>query len=143
MFKSKPCSETMCTNPLFGGGFCKAHQYLRKDKKVKILGSKVTIKSEQIEEKRKEIEKQWNLFLKIWNDREHKSEVSSMYLGKEPLSIYFHHILPKEIYYEAKYDPENIILLTWEEHADVELNKQKFDIINEKRLQLLLKYKTP
>ena len=38
------------------------------------------------------------LFLKIWKQRPHRSELSGTSLGAEPLSIYFHHILPKEKY---------------------------------------------
>jgi hypothetical protein len=62
------------------------------------------------------------------------------YLGKEPLSVFFHHILPKEKYPEAMLDEENIILLTLEEHDNVERDIYKYQIINIKREKLLQKY---
>lgn len=136
MFKSKPCSETLCQNPSFAKGLCKAHQHLRKDKKVK--GFSTVFRDNP--EKKEELNRQKEFFLKIWNDREHKSEVSGERLFGEPLSIYFHHILSKEHYEEAKFDPDNIILLTWEEHSDVELNLTKYEKINQMRRELLKKY---
>ena len=80
------------------------------------------------------------LFLSIWKMRRHYSEVSAAYLGKQPLSTYFHHILPKEKYPQACLDEENIILLTLEEHSNVENDIYKYEIINKKREQLKTKY---
>lgn len=79
-------------------------------------------------------------FLQIWRKRLHYSQVSMDYLGKEPLSVFFHHILPKEKYPEAMLDEENIILLTLEEHDNVERDIYKYQIINIKREKLLQKY---
>ena len=47
-------------------------------------------------------------FLQVWAKRKHYSEVSGDYLGKEPLTIFFHHILPKEKFPQAKYDDDNM-----------------------------------
>ena len=80
------------------------------------------------------------LFLHIWKKKPHKSEISGAYLGKEPFSTYFHHILPKEKYPQACMDEENIILLTLDEHSNVENDIYKYEIINEKRKQLKTKY---
>lgn len=79
-------------------------------------------------------------FLQIWKKRAHKSEVSGTFLGNEPLSIFFHHILPKEKYPEAWLDEDNIILLTWEEHDNVERDMYKYPEINSRRELLKLKY---
>ena len=83
---------------------------------------------------------QREMFLDIWKKKPHKSEVSGAYLGKEPMSIYFHHILPKEKYPEACLDEENIILLTLEEHSNVENDMYRYEEVNERRKQLNLKY---
>lgn len=83
---------------------------------------------------------QREMFLNIWKNRKHYSEVSGVYLGKEPMSTYFHHILPKEKYPEACLDEENIVLLSLEEHSNVENDMYKYEIINIKRQQLKLKY---
>lgn len=81
-----------------------------------------------------------NFFFIIFAKRPHRSEVSGTYLGEEPLSVFFHHILPKNKYPEAAFDEENIILLTFEEHCAVESNPTKYPIINERRELLKLKY---
>jgi hypothetical protein len=89
---------------------------------------------------REEILKMRQFFLEIWNKRPHKSEVSGAYLGSEPMNTYFHHILPKEKYPEACLDEENIVLLSLEEHSNVENDMYKYEEINERRNQLKLKY---
>ena len=83
-----------------------------------------------------------NFFMEIWRTRPHRSEVSNTFLGNEPLTVFFHHILPKEEkkYPQAMYDKENIILLTLQEHESVELDMYKYIVINERREKLLKKY---
>ena len=83
---------------------------------------------------------QREFFLSIWKKKPHRSEVSDIYLGSEPMSTYFHHILPKEKYPEACLDEKNIILLTLEEHSNVENDIYKYEEINERRNQLKSKY---
>jgi len=80
-------------------------------------------------------------FKEIWKERPHKSEVSGAYLGKEALSLYFHHILPKSKYPQFRNLKENIILLTADEHANVESDIYKYKKINEMREYLIDKYK--
>ena len=79
-------------------------------------------------------------FMTIWKERPHKSEISGTSLGKEALSIFFHHILSKSKFPQAKFDPENIMLLTLDEHSSVELDMHKYEEINRRREQLLVKY---
>jgi hypothetical protein len=79
-------------------------------------------------------------FLLYWKKMPHYSEVSGKYLGKEPMSTYFHHILPKEKYPEACLDEENIILLTLEEHSNVENDMYRYEEVNKRRNYLLTKY---
>ena len=81
-----------------------------------------------------------DFFLQIWKKRPHKSEVSEDYLGSEPLHVFFHHILPKEKYPEAGLDEENIILLTLEEHSNVESDMYRYEEVNKRREQLKQKY---
>jgi hypothetical protein len=82
---------------------------------------------------------QW-FFLEIWKKRKHYSELSGDYLGSEALSTYFHHILPKGKYPEAMFDEKNIILLTWEEHDQVEMDPTRYEEVNKRREQLKKKY---
>jgi len=80
------------------------------------------------------------LFRSLWRKKRHYSEISGTYLGSEALSIYFHHILPKEKYPDACLDEENIILLTLDEHTNVENNMYRYDEINKRREYLKTKY---
>jgi hypothetical protein len=80
------------------------------------------------------------MFLDIWKKRSHHSEVSGDYLGREPMSTYFHHILAKEKYPDACLDENNIILLTLEEHSNVENDMYRYDEINNRRISLKEKY---
>jgi hypothetical protein len=79
-------------------------------------------------------------FLNIWKEKRHFSEISGQYLGQEAMSTYFHHILPKEKYPEASLDEENIILLTLDEHTNVEGDMYKYEEVNNRRNQLKIKY---
>jgi hypothetical protein len=80
------------------------------------------------------------MFLKIWKQRLHKSEISGEKLGTEPLSIFFHHILPKEKYNQAALDEENIILMTLDEHSNVENDIYRYEEVNKRREYLKEKY---
>jgi hypothetical protein len=88
----------------------------------------------------RQISEMQEVFLHIWSKRKHVSEVSSDYLGREPLHIFFHHILPKEKYPHAKLDEENIILLTLDEHTNVENDMYKYEEVNKRRDYLKIKY---
>jgi hypothetical protein len=81
-----------------------------------------------------------DMFLRIWKTRPRKSEVSGDYLVGAVLSTYFHHILPKSKYPEACLDEENIILLTWQEHDQVETDPTRYEEVNKRREQLKQKY---
>lgn len=81
-----------------------------------------------------------DLFLRIWKKRLHLSEVSGLPLVGEPLSVYFHHILAKEKYPQAAFDEENIILLTLNEHDQVEKDMYRYEEVNNRREKLKEKY---
>jgi hypothetical protein len=81
-----------------------------------------------------------DFFISIWKKREHRSEVSGEYLGNEPLSVFFHHILPKEKHKQAALDDDNIILLTLDEHSNVENDMYKYEEVNARRDLLKVKY---
>lgn len=115
-------------------------EYCFKHKPRKKLSSKLNKKLDKSEEVIRNISEMQEFFLQIWRKRLHYSQVSMDYLGKEPLSVFFHHILPKEKYPEAMLDEENIILLTLEEHDNVEADIYKYPEINRRRELLKTKY---
>ena len=89
---------------------------------------------------RKNAENMQEFFLTLWRKLPHYSQVSGRYLGKEPLTVFFHHILPKEKYPGASLDEENIVLLTLEEHEQVELDMYRYEEVNRRRELLKAKY---
>ena len=104
---------------------------------MKKISEKQKLKNE---EKKRMRAQMLSVFMDVWHKREHYSEVSGRWLGKEALSYFFHHILPKSKYPDATLDEENIILLTFEEHQKVEADPTCYEEVNKRREQLKLKY---
>lgn len=75
--------------------------------------------------------------MKIWKERRQRSEISGKYLGNEPKTYYFHHLLPKRRYPELVLDEENIILVTEEEHMLLEKDMYYFEIAR-KRIEKII-----
>lgn len=91
-------------------------------------------------DKRIKTAEMFEFFISYWKKSDKKSAVSGKFLGKEPLSVFFHHILPKEKYPEACFDEENIILLTLSEHEQVEMDIYRYEEVNNRRNILKDKY---
>jgi hypothetical protein len=113
----KICKEENCSYPVFGGGYCKNHQWCRQDKNKPIVSTSINDRKQK-HIKPKKVTGELELFKEIWNERIHKSEISGL-----PLSLFdvkcFHHILTKQAYPEHRLDKDNIILLTRSEHISV------------------------
>ena len=105
---------------------------------------KIGIKKIALEEADKFLKDEGNkmnyFFFLIWQKRPHKSEISGEVLYNPVSTAYFHHILPKKKFPVAEFDEENIVLLTLEEHDNVEMDMYKYEEINKKRELLKLKY---
>ena len=130
----KTCSVEGCENRIWGKGLCLSH--IKRKPITPKRGGLITAKRDMFVQKTK-IETMRNFFLEIWKERKHYSEVSGDYLGNEPLSTFFHHILPKEKYPDEAYNKSNIILLTLPEHESVENDMYRFEEVNRRRIQLL------
>jgi len=82
---------------------------------------------------------QMQMFLQIWDNRPHISELTG-----EPLLPYgnyrwhhqFLHILPKGSYPYYKLNPENILLGLPDEHS----HQERYEVFNEKKLLLTRAY---
>ena len=120
------------------GDYCFRHKPRKPLPKARGL-SKVA-KNVNFDNNTRNISEMRDFFLQLWKKRRHYSEVSGKYLGSEPLSVFFHHVLPKEKYPEASLDEENIILLTLEEHDQVEMDMYRYEEVNQRRELLKQKY---
>lgn len=100
----KKCSADGCSYPVFGKGFCKNHQYLRKDLKKK---------DSSVFEKDKEF------YLEIWLERPHVCSNCKAPLGDEPRTYFFDHILEKgnRRYAHLRHEKNNIWLLCGDCHS--------------------------
>jgi len=96
-----------------------------------------------IEEKEKQVidtERMYALFKSLYIKRGKKSEISGEFIPFSSLKLCCHHIMPKSKYEELKFEPSNIILLTPEEHGNVEINSTRYEEINRRRELLKTKY---
>lgn len=70
--------------------------------------------------KKEDTERQFNLFLEIWEERKingkNYCEVSGKLLPREALSIYFDHLLEKSKYPLLRYEKRNIIIVDGDVH---------------------------
>lgn len=95
-------------------------------------------------EKKINTEKQWLFFYEIMVERAeiegvHVSEISGKRLYGEINSTWFHHILPKSKYPELRYCRENIIMLTSEEHNEVE-NGKEYEKVEKRKADIQERY---
>lgn len=145
----KTCMIDGCFNPVWSKGLCKNHVPRKKlqTSPFRNKGALVTdvtaftgsydVKPLGNLDRNLEIRR---MFMNIWKSKPHFSELSGASLGREPFSTFFHHILPKSKHPEAALDPENIILLTPEEHDNVEIDMYRYPEVNSRREQLKIKY---
>ena len=68
-------------------------------------------------EKKEYTNKDFKMFFDIWNKRKQYCESCGKWLGNEPLSIFFDHLLEKSIYEELALIEENIFLCCGECHT--------------------------
>ena len=102
----------------------------------------------------KEFKNQKELFLFIWNDRPHVSEISGLALPGINSLLWincFAHILPKGKYPAFKLNPDNVILVTPAEHSlDHFSNRNKIEdyckvhkckwLFETRKLEMIKKY---
>jgi hypothetical protein len=145
----KTCSIENCNNPIWSKGVCKNHM-IKKSFTSKVVTKKgvsdgkslqkSSLLQQKLDKSPSKFLEMRQFFLSIWDKKPHRSEISGVYLGKEAMSTYFHHILPKEKYPEACLDEENIVILSLEEHSNIENDMYKYEEINDRRKHLLKKY---
>lgn len=124
------------------GDFCFRHK--ERKPMPKISKKKENIEKIALEESKNflqdTINKRNYFFFLIWQERPHKSEISGEILYNPVSTAYFHHILPKKKFPVAEFDEENIVLLTLEEHDNVEMDCFRYPEINKRREELKKKY---
>ena len=87
---------------------------LNPPKKITYKSAKQKIKDVA---KREYTQKQFNLFYDIWTKRRHYCQSCNLWLGDEPLSIFFDHLLEKSKFPEFALSEENIFLCCYNCHS--------------------------
>ena len=145
----KTCDLHTCSNPVFGGHYCKNHQWLRTDKKPKTLKPKKAIRKtskkqqSSLGERRELTRKDRLLWAEIWEERDHIDFETGQPICGEALTLYFHHVLGKRktAYPQYRYEKWNIILVSWDTHTLAENSKwDKIPKIKAYRDELIKKY---
>lgn len=143
--KSKKCKHEGCTNPVWSGGLCKNHIARKLMKKTSVKKQRWNVFKTDDNGKKAMAKAslrslRYDLFMVLWKKRGPRSEVSGEKIFGEPSSAHFHHILPKNKYPELDLVPENIIIMTMDEHNNVENDMFKYDEVNRRRELLLKKF---
>lgn len=126
-----------CGKNCEGGEYCFQH----KPRKALKSGTFSTLTPKnKVNDGKVELSEMSKFFLRIWNKRKHVSEISGEILYSPPSSAYFHHILPKEKYPEICYCEDNIVILSLDEHTNVESDIYRYEEINRRRKFLKEKY---
>lgn len=163
----KTCLQENCSNPVFSKGYCKWH-YKRKGttsnsvKYVKTISKTSKVRKDPVTEIRT-IEKPAEVgtegsnqstdlcrssqraldlafYSKIWEKKEHVCYETGKYLGSEPLTLFFHHVLPKAKYPQYRHCEWNIVLLHPDVHVQVETFLDKAPKVKELTQQLMEQY---
>lgn len=69
-------------------------------------------------DKKIQAHKMFEFFVDIWKKKKHVCENCNKYLGEQPLSYMFDHLLEKSKYPELKFEEENIMLVCLECHDE-------------------------
>lgn len=80
-------------------------------RRKKALSKRSDRGQKKIEEKKELLVRDRQFYLSIWNNRPHVCNFCKVYLGNEPRTYHFDHILEKETYPEYRHNPNNIQLL--------------------------------
>jgi len=113
--KKKNCKNCKTEQFIWKAGLCKScSSILNPPKKISYKSAKQKLKDVK---KKEYTNKQFEMFLNIWSKRRHYCESCGLWLGNEPLSIFFDHLLEKSIYKEFALLEENIYLCCGECHT--------------------------
>jgi len=128
----KICKIENCNNIVWSNGFCKNHSSRKRFSKSEI--------KPKVSQKVKQTEDMFHFFEDVWKERKHECENCGKWLGNEPLSYMFDHLLEKSKYPELKHEKDNIMLVCLECHdnktrgfltetviAKIQAVKEKYD----------------
>lgn len=89
----------------------KANAGQPKVKKVYTIPKVSAKRKKQIEADKETFEQDKIFYAEVWAASPHICQSCGCNLGKEPLTLFFHHLLPKARYPHLRHVPENIVII--------------------------------
>lgn len=121
--KKKRCSNCKQECFLWGKQLCKkCFSALYPPKPIKKVSKKGIEKKSA---KKELLEEDFKLYKEIWNERPHYCYETGKWLGNEPLTTMFHHVLFKHDYPLYRHEKWNIVLLSPDIHSQVHSDMDK------------------
>jgi 5-methylcytosine-specific restriction endonuclease McrA len=74
-----------------------------------------------------------DFYLEIWIASPHVCQECNKKLGKEPLTLFFHHLVPKSSHPAFRHTPENIMILCPDCHSQAEADLDKVPKVKQRR----------
>jgi 5-methylcytosine-specific restriction endonuclease McrA len=91
-------------------------------------------RKKQIEQDKQTFEEDKAFYLEIWLASPHVCQCGcNKKLGKEPLTLFFHHLLEKRNYPQFRHTPENIMILAPDCHQQAEADMDKIPKVRQRR----------
>lgn len=112
------------------------HRNDPKPKKFKAIAKKSQKKIKQEAEAKETQLLDKEFYLEHWRACGHTCEQCGCKLGKEPLTLFFHHALPKRNYPQFRHTHENIIVVCRDCHAQCETDLDKTPIIKRRTQEI-------
>ena len=120
---AKSCSYEGCNNPVFSKGLCRYHMPKKQVNKISAKGIQKKLDKKDL------ILEDFAFYLKLWNEERFIYQRQYCYeCGKglsEPLTLYFHHLLPKESYPQFRHLDKNIAIICGDCHTQIHRDKDK------------------
>lgn len=109
----KTCNVDGCNNPIWSGGACKNHapRALLNKMRSTLKGSGLKKKINSTNHSPLDRATKTKFFMSIWSERPHYCEHCSKWLGHEPRTYMFDHLLEKSKYPELRLEKDNILLV--------------------------------
>lgn len=107
------CKYQGCKWPVWGGGYCKIHQYLRNKPTMNSIRKVSSKKQKEIITTSREDNE---FYTKIWNSRAHVCAYCQRSLLGEPHKHNFDHVLDKSKFDSLRHEEDNIALTCWPCH---------------------------
>jgi len=93
-------------------------------------------KQKQMQEQKDLIKLDHEFYEEHWRACLHRCEQCDLNLGKEPLTIFFHHALPKRNYPQFRHTHENLIVLCGNCHSQAEVDIDKVPIVKRRTAEI-------